>query len=274
MRPSERQEIIMRPKIVAGNWKMNGDQAFVHDYFQEFKLCWEAKKLGQLKDLDVIVIPPAIYVPPVCEAISEVNLESGVHVAAQNVAAFTSGAYTGEISASMLSDLKCAWSLVGHSERRALFGDQNEVIVEKIKQLNEKNIRPILCVGETLDEREQGLAEKTVELQLLSVLDVFSVEELSLLVIAYEPVWAIGTGKTASPEEAQAMHKFIRSVVARKSTDMAEKVIVLYGGSVNSKNAGSLFSQDDIDGALVGGASLKPDEFAEICVQCGQSRTA
>lgn len=260
----------MRPKIVAGNWKMNGSLAFVRDYMASFKECWKDRKLDQYPDLSVMVIPPAILLTTVKEATQSVDLKA-LMLASQNVAAYASGAYTGETSAVMVKDHACHWSLVGHSERRALFGDQAAVIVEKIKCLLAEGVRPILCLGETLEEREQGKAESCVEAQLRSVLASFNVAELSNLVLAYEPVWAIGTGKTASPEEAQAMHKFIRSVLASKSVELAEAMLILYGGSVNSANAESLFSQADIDGALVGGASLKPEEFAEICAQCGKS---
>ena len=261
----------MRPKIVAGNWKMNGDQAFVQDYMASFKKCWNTKNLDQYLDLTTILIPPAILMASVKENAKTFGVDGVLELAGQNVSSFTSGAYTGETSVLMLKDLGCHWSLVGHSERRALFGDQSAVIVEKIKQLLAQGLRPILCLGETLEEREQGQAELCVKTQLEPILNGFSVSELDELVLAYEPVWAIGTGKTASPEDAQAMHKFIRSVVASKSADLAATVLVLYGGSVNSTNAESLFKQSDIDGALVGGASLKSEEFTEICAQCGQS---
>ncbi len=261
----------MRPKIVAGNWKMNGDQAFVQGYMGSFKKCWDEKKLSQYSDLSVIVVPPAILIASVQQSAKAVGFSEMFECAGQTVAEYSSGAYTGEISASMLKDFACHWALVGHSERRALFGDEPEIIVAKIKQLINEGLRPILCLGETLEERDQGKAEECVKSQLESVMNAFSVSDLEKLVLAYEPVWAIGTGKTASPEEAQAMHKFIRSVVASKCPDLALAMIVLYGGSVNSGNAESLFGQDDIDGALVGGASLKPEEFAEICALCGLS---
>lgn len=261
----------MRPKIVAGNWKMNGDRAFVQDYMTSFKECWNEKRLDQFVGLSIVIVPPAILISSVQESSKNMGVAGLFELAGQNVAEYSAGAYTGEVSASMLKDFGCNWSLVGHSERRALFGDRSSVIVEKIKRLLDEGLRPILCLGETLAEREQGEAEACVKSQLDSILDAFNVSELSKLVLAYEPVWAIGTGKTASPEEAQAMHKFIRSVVSSKSNDLAEAMIVLYGGSVNANNAESLFGQDDIDGALVGGASLKPEEFTEICAQCGQS---
>lgn len=263
---------MMRPKIVAGNWKMNGSQAFVQDYVQRLKNCWDDKQLQGCEGLQTIIIPPALLIQSVTTAIDLAELDQSVQMAAQNVAAYSVGAYTGEVSAEMLKDARCDWSLVGHSERRSLFAETDAVIVEKIKQLFSQGIRPILCMGETLEEREKGLAEQCVEKQLLAVLSEFSEQQLAQLVLAYEPVWAIGTGKTATPEEAQAMHKFIRSVVSQKSVALAEEMVVLYGGSVNSSNASSLFEQQDIDGALVGGASLKPEEFAEICIQCHKSR--
>ncbi len=261
----------MRPKIVAGNWKMNGNQAFVHDYVSAFKESWSEKGLGQFSDLSVIIIPPAILIESARQSAKKLSAETCFQLAAQNVSEYEAGAYTGEIAASMLKDFGCEWSLVGHSERRALFGDRPDIVIEKIKQLLSVGLRPILCLGETLEERDQGKAELCVRSQLASVFDAFNVSDLSKLVLAYEPVWAIGTGKTASPEETQAMHKFIRSVVSAKSAELAEEMLILYGGSVNSSNAESLFGQQDIDGALVGGASLKPEEFAEICAQCGQS---
>tara|TARA_R110002072_G_scaffold133803_4_gene274340 strand:+ start:20868 stop:21647 length:780 start_codon:yes stop_codon:yes gene_type:complete len=259
----------MRPKVVAGNWKMNGDQAFSRDYIKSFKASWDSYSLKQYSGLSVVIIPPAILIPGVQACIDDSDLD--VLVAGQNVAGYESGAYTGEISASMLHDFSCKAALVGHSERRALFGDTDNIVIDKVKQLLARGLGPILCLGESLEEREQGLAERVVKAQLEVVLDTLEVSECALLSLAYEPVWAIGTGKTATPEEAQAMHEFIRQIVADKSVELAEEIVILYGGSVNSANADSLFRQKDIDGALVGGASLKPDEFAEICHLCGRS---
>lgn len=259
----------MRPKVVAGNWKMNGGLSFVQDYIETFKSSWEALSLGQYSDLSIVLIPPAILIPDVKASIEQSGLN--ILLAGQNVSAYESGAYTGETSALMLKDFSCSASLVGHSERRSLFGDTDEVIIKKTKQLLSNGLEVMLCLGESLDEREKGLAENVVRSQLESVLGALSLQECSSLSLAYEPVWAIGTGKTATPEEAQSMHAFIRRVVSAKSEELAEKIVILYGGSVNAANAECLFGQKDIDGALVGGASLKPDEFAEICNQSGKS---
>lgn len=267
MRPKH----LSRPKIVAGNWKLNGDRAFVDDYLATFKRSLKQLKLKQGQNLSVLLIPPAIFLPLLSERVKqELNLQSqlSVQLAAQNVAAYASGAYTGEVSASMLNDFSCRWCLVGHSERRALFGESDQVVVEKIAQLLVVGIRPILCLGETLEQREQGQAETCVRDQLQAVLDAFDESALANLVLAYEPVWAIGTGKTASPEQAQAMHQFIRSVLKEKFPVLADSMPILYGGSVNAQNAKELFEQIDIDGALVGGASLKAEEFLEICARC------
>lgn len=261
----------MRPKIVAGNWKMNGSQAFVQDYFAGFKQSWNDKDLGKFTGLKVIIIPPAILIESSKRSTVNHGLQDYLEFAGQNVSSFTEGAFTGEVSAVMLKDFECSYSLVGHSERRALFGDDNQIINQKIKQLLDVGVRPILCVGETLEQREQGLAKETVQAQVEPVLSALSNEELKSLVLAYEPVWAIGTGKTATPDEAQEMHEFIREVVAKKSPSIAQQIVILYGGSVNAGNASSLFAKKDIDGALVGGASLKFDEFAEICELCGES---
>lgn len=255
----------MRQKIVAGNWKMNGDVAFTRDYFEAFKD--SLKNISLPENMQILIAPPSAL-------LSEVALQSVgsvVELSAQNVSEYNEGAYTGEISANLLADLKCLWCLVGHSERRALFAETNEAIVKKVKQLLAKNITPVLCVGETLEQREMGQAEVVVAEQVNAVFGVFEEAELSKVVVAYEPVWAIGTGKTATPEQAQAMHKCIRELVAVKSKQLAEKLVVLYGGSVNAENAETLFAQKDIDGALVGGASLKVEAFSRICGQMALS---
>jgi len=255
----------VRQKIVAGNWKMNGGIAFARDYFDAFKV--SLKDISLPENMQVVIAPPSAL-------LSEVALQASgsvVELSAQNVSSYDEGAYTGEISAKILADLKCLWCLVGHSERRALFEETNAVVVEKIKQLLAKGIQPILCVGETLAQREAGQAESVVADQVNAVFDVFDESELSRVVIAYEPVWAIGTGKTATPDQAQAMHQCIRNLVAAKTEQLAEKLVILYGGSVNADNAETLFSQEDIDGALVGGASLKVEAFSRICEQMALS---
>lgn len=265
MRPKH----LSRQKIVAGNWKMNGDRNFSGHYLAHFQD--NLTKLGFVRNekMAVLLIPPAIYLADILSLLRDEN-PFDIQLAGQNVAAFDAGAYTGEISATMMREF-CAWSLVGHSERRALFAESDQVVVEKVGRMLDAKVSPIICLGETLEEREQGRAEACVRTQLQALLSEYSEEQLDGMVLAYEPVWAIGTGKTASPEQAQSMHGFIRSVLAEKSEALAEKTPILYGGSVNAGNAGELFRQPDIDGALVGGASLKPEEFADICQQCASS---
>ena len=238
---------------------MNGSVAFSRDYFDVFNV--SLAKIALPENMQVIVAPPAVLI----SSVAQQALACNVALSAQNVSSYDKGAYTGETSAEMLVDLSCSWCLVGHSERRALFAETDQVVVEKVRQLIANDIQPILCLGETLAQREAGSADVVVAEQLNAVFSVFSEVELSKVVLAYEPVWAIGTGKTATPDQAQAMHKSIREQVALKSKLLAEKIVILYGGSVNAANAETLFAQKDIDGALVGGASLKVEEFSRIC---------
>lgn len=265
MRPKH----LSRQKIVAGNWKMNGDRDFAGGYLEHFQD--GLKKLGfnRNEKVSVLLIPPVIFLADLSSQLKNANPNS-IQLAGQNAAAYESGAFTGEVSAAMLQEF-CSWCLVGHSERRSLFAESDQVVIEKVSRILDAQMRPVLCLGETLEEREQGKAEICVRAQLEAVLSRFDEEQLSALVLAYEPVWAIGTGKTASPEQAQSMHCFIRSVLAEKSQVLAQNTPILYGGSVNAGNAAELFEQADIDGALVGGASLKADEFAAICQYCACS---
>lgn len=253
----------MRRKIIAGNWKMNGDRSFANEYISTFLPALAAAELSE--GVQIVLAPPAILLTEMAPKLAD----SEVTLAAQSVSSYESGAYTGELSSAMLSDAGCTWCLVGHSERRALFGETNAEIVNKVAQLLRQKVTPILCVGETLAQRESGEAESVVAEQLNAVLEAFTEDELALLVVAYEPVWAIGTGKTATPAQAQAMHKGIRAQVAKKSADLANDLTILYGGSVNVATAKELFSQQDIDGGLVGGASLKAEQFSQICEQMG-----
>ncbi|MFT7184945.1 MAG: triosephosphate isomerase [Pseudohongiellaceae bacterium] len=255
----------VRQKIVAGNWKMNGNVAFTRDYFEAFKV--SLKSISFPENMKVLIAPPSALLSVVAEQASG----SVVELSAQNVSSYKEGAYTGETSARILADLKCLWCLVGHSERRALFAETDNLVVEKIKQLLANDVQPVLCVGEALDQRESGQAEMVVAEQVNAVFDVFSESELSRVIVAYEPVWAIGTGKTATPDQAQAMHRFIRKLVAAKAERLAERLVILYGGSVNAENAETLFAQEDIDGALVGGASLQVEAFSRICEQLATS---
>jgi triosephosphate isomerase len=245
---------------------MNGGPGFARAYIDEF-----SGHLGRLHgkpDMEIVLAPPAVVLAGMSVMLTALEVDL-VSMAAQNVAAYPQGAYTGELSASMLAEVGCSWCIVGHSERRALFGETDHDVVAKVTQLLEASIRPIVCVGETLAQREQGRAETVVSAQVEAVLSAFDSDCLKRVVFAYEPVWAIGTGRTASPEQAQQMHASIRGAVGRKSESLAVAVGILYGGSVNAANAGELFAQPDVDGALVGGASLKPSEFARICEQVG-----
>lgn len=218
---------------------------------------------AELQGLDLAgfgVCPPFPYLAQAASLIGEGALVLG----AQNLSAEPQGAYTGEVSAAMLKDVGCSFVLVGHSERRSLYGETDEIVVAKLKAALGQGLQPVLCVGETLAERESGQAELVVGTQLGAAVHGLGVESMSRLVVAYEPVWAIGTGKTATPEEAQAMHAYIRNCLQNCGVDAAS-VSILYGGSVNAANADGLFAQKDIDGALVGGASLEVSGFLMIC---------
>ncbi len=209
---------------------------------------------------EVAVCPPFLYIPLAAEALSA----SPVGWGGQNLDVHAAGAYTGEVSGAMLKDYGCAWVIVGHSERRALYAESDTLVAEKYAAAQTAGLTPILCVGETLAEREAGQTEMVVARQLEAVLTKSGVASLSRAVIAYEPVWAIGTGKTATPQQAQDMHAFIRGKVAEMDKAVAAGVRILYGGSVKGSNAKELFGQPDIDGGLIGGASLQADEFLTI----------
>ena len=245
-----------RPPLVVGNWKMNGDLA------SNAALVEALVDASRRSDGSVVV---ALCVPfPYLAQVAAGLDDCGIALGAQDVSEFERGAYTGETSAAMLRDFGCRYAIVGHSERRTHFGDTDGRVAAKAERTIAAGLTPIVCVGETLQEREQGRAGSVVSAQLDAVLDRIGVEGLASSVVAYEPVWAIGTGKTATPDEAQAMHAAIRAHVAKRDADVASKLVVLYGGSVKASNAGSLFGRDDIDGGLIGGASLVVDEFLGI----------
>jgi len=216
---------------------------------------------------EVLVCPPALFI----EAISSRLKGSEVKLGAQNICQEVKyGAYTGELSASMLLEFGCSYAIIGHSERRHTYGEDDELIAARLSAAVAGNVTPILCIGELLEEREKGTTEQVIAQQLDAVLKLEKgVDLLKQAVLAYEPVWAIGTGKTASPEQAQAVHAFIRAYLAKYDAGLAEGVQILYGGSVNAGNAVNLFSMSDIDGGLIGGASLKVDEFLAICRAAG-----
>lgn len=242
----------MRKPVVAANWKMNGS----------FELCDRfASDLVRPDYADVWLFPAALHLA----ALTERFRDSAVETGAQNVWTATSGAFTGEISAAMVANVNARLVLAGHSERRAMFGDSDSLVAEKFKIIMEAELIPVLCVGETLEERESGMAQVAVQRQLRAVEAAWDRSVFSHAVIAYEPVWAIGTGKAATAAIAQEMHALIRAHVRENATGDAAKVRVLYGGSVKSTNAAELIAEDDIDGFLVGGASLDVEEFNRIC---------
>lgn len=247
----------MRKALVIGNWKMNGRQA-------ANKMLVDALNSGYekaLEKVDVALCPPGVYLAQVQVLLAGSSIELG----AQNVCANAEGAFTGEVSAGMLAEFGCDWVIVGHSERRSLYAESDEQVAEKTKRILESGMSPVVCVGETLEEREAGQALQRVESQLKAVLDSLQPDQQEKLIVAYEPVWAIGTGLTATPEQAQEVHRALRNVLAEQQVELGEKVRILYGGSVNAANADALFAQPDIDGGLIGGASLKADDFLAIC---------
>jgi len=244
----------MRDLIVAGNWKMNGSQQFVDD------MLLSLNQATFSESVEVIVFPPSVYL------YSARQKAKTVKVGAQNLFFENSGAYTGEISPEMLSDIECQYVIVGHSERRAIFTEDDDLIAKKVVASIENNLTPILCVGETLEDRESGHFFEVITRQVKIGLSLLQADQVASVIVAYEPVWAIGTGKTASPLQAQEVHGLIRRLVAELVGEkVSEQISILYGGSVNAANAKELFSQPDIDGGLVGGASLKVDEFLAIC---------
>lgn len=248
----------MRRNIVAGNWKMNKLFPQADDLTNEI-----AEELRQYdtSDVDVIICPPYPYL----ELVSDISEDGDFFTGAQNVCKFENGAYTGEVSASMLKSLGVDYCIVGHSERRRYFCETNQDIAQKIDRLLFEDITPIICLGESLQEREANKYFDVIKQQIEEGIFHLSADEMKKCIIAYEPVWAIGTGKTASKEQAQEVHAFIRGLIEKKYGDeVSEEVSILYGGSCNAKNAAELFQMPDIDGGLIGGASLKAKDFIQI----------
>ena len=245
----------MRKTIVAGNWKMNASKDSVESLVTDI--------LSGASDVsaEIIVCAPFPYLSQVEVLIEGSNLMLG----AQNLNVNASGAFTGEVSAEMIKDFGANHVIVGHSERRSLYGETSEIVAEKTKAAIDSGLTPILCLGESLDQRESGKTESVVSEQLNKVIKMVGIEAFNNIIIAYEPVWAIGTGMTATPEQAQAVHKFIRDLLASGSQDIADKTAILYGGSMNAGNAVELISCADIDGGLIGGAALKAEDFLQIC---------
>lgn len=245
----------MRGYLVAGNWKMNGSQAANDELVAGILANAPASDTVEL-----LVCPPFPYLSAVASQLAG----SRIRLGAQNLSEHESGAYTGEVSATMLQDSGCQFVLVGHSERRALMGETSDIVAAKFEAAQNHGLTPVLCVGETLAQRQNGETESVIDEQLTAVLDRSGVRAFASAVIAYEPVWAIGTGMTASPDQAQDVHRHIRSTLASQDRQVADSVKILYGGSVKGDNAAGLFSQPDIDGGLIGGASLKSSDFLAI----------
>src|SRR6266496_4092451 len=247
----------MRKKIVAANWKMNMTQAESARFVEALLL----RDIGEITDVEVVIVPPFTAIPKVMEALGKAQ---NIKVGAQNMYWEKNGPFTGEISAALLRDLFVHYVVLGHSERRTLFGETDEIVNRKVRAAHEATLHPIVCIGETLEQRDRGNVEKILSIQLRGSLAGLTPKELQETVIAYEPVWAIGTGRNATPAQAQEMHAFLRKQLAGPFADAAQALRILYGGSVKPDNAAELMSQPDVDGVLVGGASLKADQFLAI----------
>ncbi len=246
----------MRKPMVAGNWKMHGTRSAAHSLLESIRQGAE-----EFSNVDIVVFPSFVHL-----ALSEQILEkTQIAWGAQNLYLGQSGAFTGEVSGPMLKEYGCEYVLIGHSERRHIFHEDLDLVAAKLKAAFEAKLQPILCLGETLDQREKEDTEKVIAEQLSSAIAVVGIKALANAVLAYEPVWAIGTGLTASPEQAQAVHAFIRQQLAQQDVALADTTRILYGGSVKADNVSGLFDMPDIDGALVGGASLEAKSFLAIC---------
>jgi len=245
----------MRRTIVAGNWKMNASKESVNKLILGI-----LSGMGEVSS-EVVVCAPFPYLSQVEDLIAD----SQVKLGAQNLSTNSSGAFTGEVSANMIKDFGARHVIVGHSERRILYGETSSLVAEKVKAALESDLTPLLCVGESLEQREAGETEAVVAEQINAVIELLGISAFSNIIVAYEPVWAIGTGKTASPEQAQAVHLFIRVLLGESNESIAKNTPILYGGSMNAGNASELISCADIDGGLIGGAALKAEDFLQIC---------
>ena len=243
----------MRSSLIAGNWKMNGNLKSAIDLV-------EGIKAGDAGKAELAICPPAVYLMKIGGMLADSDIALG----AQNVGDREAGAFTGEIAAKMLLECGCRYAIVGHSERRALYAESDQMVAARFAMALQAGIKPILCVGETLQERESGVTEAVVARQVDAALELNGIDSFARAVIAYEPVWAIGTGQVATPEQAQAVHAFIRNRLAQLDDAVAQRVQILYGGSMNPANAAELLSQSDIDGGLIGGAALKAADFLAI----------
>ena len=248
-----------RRSIVAANWKMNGNLSLINEMITGLN------EVQLAENVDVVVCPSFPYLSTFTYFAQSENLQKSIRLGSQNVSEHDKGAYTGEISIVMLKECSVQYVIVGHSERREIYQESSLLVAEKVAQVLSAGLIPILCIGESESERESEETNAVLSAQLQAVIDHIGIEKFVDVVIAYEPVWAIGTGKTASPEMAQQTHQFIREYLTLHNAEIANKVPLLYGGSVNASNCETLFAQPDIDGGLIGGASLKVDEFKVIC---------
>jgi len=251
----------MRRPMVAGNWKMHGSRAANKSLITDLE-----QRLAPDWPIDVVVFPPYVYLADASRMLEE----SQIRLGAQDVCAESGGAFTGQISASMLLDVGCRYVIVGHSERRRLYHEDDALVARKFAAALRSGLTPVLCVGETLEEHEAHQTEAVVARQLDAVTAMHGLASFAQAIVAYEPVWAIGTGRTASPQQAQAVHAFLRSRIAAQDANIAGQLRILYGGSVKAGNAAELFAMPDVDGGLVGGASLSADEFQQICAAAAQ----
>jgi triosephosphate isomerase len=249
-----------RSRLVAGNWKMNGSRSSIRQLVSGI-----LDQIDSCSGCEIAVFPPFVFLPMV----QEMLLSKQVGLGAQNIDSHVQGAYTGEVSAQMVAEFGCTYVLLGHSERRAYYAETDDTVSEKFTACIESGLHPILCVGETLKQREEGLTEKIVSQQLQIVLDNCGIDTFAEATIAYEPVWAIGTGISASPQQAEQVHAVIRDVVMQQDSGIGQEIRVLYGGSVTAESASSLFAEENIDGALVGGASLNAADFMKISQLAG-----
>ena len=249
----------MRRKLVVGNWKMHGSRTQVRQLIEGV-----AAGSVDLKKVEIAVAPTLLHIGLAAELCASEDA-GHLKLAAQNLVAEPAGAFTGEVSAPMLAEYGVNYVIVGHCERRGIFAETDQVVAAKFKATQASGLIPILCIGESLAQRECGTSAEVVLAQLNAVIEAAGIEALQSAVLAYEPIWAIGTGKTASKEQAQEIHRVLREHIAKSDTAVAQGIRILYGGSVNAANATELFSQADIDGGLVGGASLKVEEFVSIC---------
>lgn len=254
-----------RKPLIAGNWKCHGTTAQAKNLIDN--ICQSA---SQFEDTEILVIPPFVHL----SLVKDLTQNTPVELGAQNLYLANDGAYTGEISGNMLKDIGCEYVLVGHSERRTIFSENLAIIATKCKAAIEADLIPILCIGETQAERDSGKTESIIKTQLESVIKEIGITGLAKIVIAYEPVWAIGTGLTATPEQAQVVHAYIRQLIKQNNVDIARTIRILYGGSMKPENAAMLLSMPDIDGGLIGGASLKAESFLAICAAANQKLAA